>query len=154
MQEQLSKNRMIIERDAKGVFCAAITTSTHERKSRCSNVVKPTSHGYRVYLKHNTLGDDIPVAVILKAMGMECDQEIAEMVGSGDCRIASIFVNSMEEPSAARVKTQKQALAYIGEAIRAKYKAQSVDGKVHIRLDDHDEIRVYDLATHKYRWVV
>ena len=128
MQEQLSKNRMIIERDAKGVFCAAITSSTHERKSRCSIVVKPTSHGYRVYLKHNTLGDDIPVAVILKAMGMECDQEIAELVGSGDCRIASIFVNSMEEPSAARVKTQKQALAYIGEAIRAKYKAQSVDG--------------------------
>jgi DNA-directed RNA polymerase III subunit RPC2 len=128
MQEQLSKNRMIIERDAKGVFCAAITSSTHERKSRCSIVVKPTSHGYRVYLKHNTLGDDIPVAVILKAMGMECDQEIAELVGSGDCQIASIFVNSMEEPSAARVKTQKQALAYIGEAIRAKYKAQSVDG--------------------------
>ena len=59
---------------------------------------------------------------------MECDQEIAELVGSGDCQIASIFVNSMEEPSAARVKTQKQALAYIGEAIRAKYKAQSVDG--------------------------
>ena len=53
MQEQLSKNRMIIERDAKGVFCAAITSSTHERKSRCSIVVKPTSHGYRVYLKHN-----------------------------------------------------------------------------------------------------
>ena len=33
-------------------------------------------------------------------------------------------------------------------------RAQSVDGKVHIRLDDHDEVQVYDLAVTKYRWVV
>mmetsp|Transcript_19365 Transcript_19365/g.63113 ORF Transcript_19365/g.63113 Transcript_19365/m.63113 type:complete len:1117 (+) Transcript_19365:98-3448(+) len=128
MQEQLSKNRMIIELDAKGFVCATITSSTHERKSRCSIVVKPTTHGHRVYLKHNTLGDDIPVVVILKAMGMESDQEIAELVSSADLKIADIFVNSMEEPCAAHVKTQKQALEYVGQAIRAKQKAQSVDG--------------------------
>jgi DNA-directed RNA polymerase III subunit RPC2 len=128
MQEQLSKNRMIIELDAKGFVCAAITSSTHERKSRCSIVVKPTCHGHRVYLKHNTLGDDIPVVIILKAMGMESDQEIAELVGSADPKIADIFINSMEEPCAAHVKTQTQALEFVGEAIRAKQKAQSVDG--------------------------
>lgn len=128
MQEQLSKNRMIIEFDGKGHVCAAITSSTHERKSRCSIVVRPTSHGHRIYLKHNTLGDDIPIAIILKAMGMESDQEIAELVGSTDCRTANIFVSSMEEPCAARVKTQRQALAYVGEAIRAKHKALSNGG--------------------------
>mmetsp|Transcript_12576 Transcript_12576/g.38842 ORF Transcript_12576/g.38842 Transcript_12576/m.38842 type:complete len:1045 (-) Transcript_12576:245-3379(-) len=127
MQEQLSKNRMIIEVDSKGFVCATITSSTHERKSRCSIVVKLTSHGHRVYLKHNTLGDDIPVVVVLKAMGMESDQEIAELVGAADSHIANIFINSMEEPCAARVKTQLQALAFVGEAIKAKQKAQSID---------------------------
>jgi DNA-directed RNA polymerase III subunit RPC2 len=36
MQEQLSKNRVIIELDPKGNISAAITSSTHERKSRCN----------------------------------------------------------------------------------------------------------------------
>ena len=130
MQEQLSKNRMIIELDAKGFVCATITSSTHERKSRCSIVVKQTTHGHRVYLKHNTLGDEIPVVIILKAMGMESDQEIAELVSSADLKIANIFVNSMEEPCAAHVKSQKQALEYVGQAIRAKQKAQSAEGSL------------------------
>ena len=42
MQEQLSKNRVIIELDSKGNVAAAITSSTHERKSRCSIFVKRT----------------------------------------------------------------------------------------------------------------
>lgn len=123
MQEQLSKNRCIIEVDTKGYVSAAITSSTHERKSRCSIVVKPSAHSRRVYLRHNTLGEDIPVVIILKAMGMESDQEIFELVGSDDKRLMDLFVMSMEEPCAECVKTQKQALEYVGEAIRAKQKA-------------------------------
>lgn len=123
MQEQLSKNRCIIELDTKGYVSAAITSSTHERKSRCSIVVKPAAHGRRVYLRHNTLGEDIPVVIVLKAMGMEADQEIVELVGSDDKKLMDLFVMSMEEPCAERVKTQKQALEFVGEAIRAKQKA-------------------------------
>ena len=132
MQEQLSKNRMIIELDTQGFVCATITSSTHERKSRCSIVAKPTSHGPRVYLKHNTIGDDIPVVVVLKAMGMESDQEIAELVGCSEGGVASMFIDSMEEPCAAHVKTQMQALAFVGEAIKAKQKAQSIEGIKHV----------------------
>jgi len=83
MQEQLSKNRVIVESDAKGHVAATITSSTHERKSRCSIVVKPYAHGKRVYLRHNTLGEDIPVVIVLKAMGLVSDQEIAELVAGG-----------------------------------------------------------------------
>ena len=36
MQEQLSKNRVIIELDPKDNVSAVITSSTHDRKSRCS----------------------------------------------------------------------------------------------------------------------
>lgn len=153
MQEQLSKNRMIIELDAKGYVCATITSSTHERKSRCSIVVKPTTHGHRVYLKHNTLGDDIPVVIILKAMGMESDQEISELVASADRKIADIFVNSMEEPCAAHVKTQRQALEFVGQAIRAKQKAQSADGTrssqyLHARRPNSTEDEAQEVLAH------
>lgn len=67
---------MIIELDQKGVVSAAITSSTHERKSRCNIFFK----NGKVYLKHNSLGDDIPIVVILKAMGLESDQEIVQLV--------------------------------------------------------------------------
>ena len=36
-------------------------------------------HG-RVYLKNNTLGDDIPIAIVLKAMGIESDLEMVQLL--------------------------------------------------------------------------
>uniref|UniRef100_A0A6S8BR57 DNA-directed RNA polymerase subunit beta n=1 Tax=Aureoumbra lagunensis TaxID=44058 RepID=A0A6S8BR57_9STRA len=124
MQEQLSKNRVIVERDAKGNIAATITSSTHERKSRCSIVVKPNGYAKRVYLRHNTLGDDIPIIIVLKAMGIQSDQEIAELVaGDDNPQIEQIFHSSMEESGSTRVRTQNQALLYIGECIRNKQTA-------------------------------
>jgi len=120
MQEQLSKNRVIIEVDNKGFVGAAITSSTHERKSRCNILVKKG----RVYLKHNTLGEDIPVVIALKAMGMQSDQEIVQLVGC-DSQLADAFAGSLEEPSLLNVFTQQQALHYIGSKIQQQQKAPS-----------------------------
>eukprot|EP00606_Chrysophyceae_sp_TOSAG23-5_P000344 GSChrysophyteH2.ASY1.ANO1.1296.1 assembled CDS len=53
MHEQLSKNRVIIELDPKDNVSAAITSSTHDRKSRCNIFFKNN----KVWLKHNSLGD-------------------------------------------------------------------------------------------------
>jgi DNA-directed RNA polymerase III subunit RPC2 len=61
IQEQLSKNRVILEQDAKGEICASITSSTHERKSKAYILMK---HG-KVYMKNNPLGDDVPIAIVL-----------------------------------------------------------------------------------------
>jgi DNA-directed RNA polymerase III subunit RPC2 len=36
----------------------------------------------KFYLKQNSFSEDIPIVVIFKAMGMECDQEVAQMVGT------------------------------------------------------------------------
>ncbi|CAM9438711.1 unnamed protein product [Choristocarpus tenellus] len=77
MQEQLSKNRVIIELDAKKNVSAAITSSTHERKSRCNIHFK----NGKVYMKHNSLGDDVPIVIVLRAMGLQSDQEIMQLVG-------------------------------------------------------------------------
>jgi len=113
MHEQLSKNRVIIELDPKDNISAAITSSTHERKSRCNIFYKNN----RVYLKHNSLGDDIPIVIVLKAMGLECDQEIVQLVGSENA-IVDIFSGSLEEPYNLGIQSQQHALAYIGHKVR------------------------------------
>lgn len=113
MHEQLSKNRVIIELDPKDNISASITSSTHERKSRCNIFFK----NQKVYLKHNSLGDDIPIVIVLKAMGLESDQEIVQLVGT-ELEIQDLFANSIEEPYILGIKTQQDALAYIGTRVR------------------------------------
>lgn len=119
IQEQLSKNRVIIE-DNKGSPNASITSSTRERKSKGYIHVK---HG-KIYLKHNTLGDDVPIAVALKAMGTESDLELVQLVGS-EPEIVDCLAQSMEEPVKLGISTQIQALRYIGNKIRNKNAASS-----------------------------
>ena len=53
IQEQLSRNRMIVEEDRKGGIQCQVTSSTHEKKSRTNLIVKNGKY----YLKHNTLQD-------------------------------------------------------------------------------------------------
>lgn len=77
IQEQLSKNRIILELDPKGNFSASVTSSTHERKSRTVIALR----GGRIQMQHNTVGDDVPIVVVLKAMGLTSDLEICSLIG-------------------------------------------------------------------------
>ena len=113
MHEQLSKNRVIIELDPKDNISASITSSTHDRKSRCNIFLKNN----KVYLKHNSLGDDVPIVVILKAMGLESDQEIVQLIGC-EPEIADLFAGSIEEPHNLQIFSQQQALHYIGKNVK------------------------------------
>jgi DNA-directed RNA polymerase III subunit RPC2 len=116
IQEQLSKNRIIIEQDSKGNPMASITSSTHERKSKAYITVK---NGGRVYLKHNILGDEIPIGIVLKAMGVQSDLEIVQLIGS-EPDIMDCVALSLEEPIRLGILTQSEALIYIGNKIRGK----------------------------------
>uniref|UniRef100_S4RAQ1 DNA-directed RNA polymerase n=1 Tax=Petromyzon marinus TaxID=7757 RepID=S4RAQ1_PETMA len=71
IQEQLSKNRIIVDIDRKGNVGASVTSSTHEKKSRTNLVMKQG----RFYMKHNTLAEDIPVAIILKVTQPQQQQQ-------------------------------------------------------------------------------
>lgn len=104
---------MIIELDSKDNISAAITSSTHERKSRCNIFFK----NRRVYLKHNSIGDEIPIVVVFKAMGLENDQEIMQFVGT-EPDITDLFAASLEEPYNMGIYTQEQALTYIGNQVK------------------------------------
>lgn len=78
IQEQISKNRIIIEIDSKKNLSAQVTSSTLTQKTRTTITFKHS----KFYLKQNSFSEDIPISVIFKAMGMESDQEIAHMVGT------------------------------------------------------------------------
>eukprot|EP00923_Selenidium_pygospionis_P019802 GHVN01034482.1.p1 GENE.GHVN01034482.1~~GHVN01034482.1.p1 ORF type:complete len:1175 (+),score=167.39 GHVN01034482.1:2013-5537(+) len=109
MQEQLSKNRIITELDAKHCVCAQVTSATAESKSRTLVV----HYNRRVYLRHNTFSKDIPICIALKAMGLESDQEIVQMVGT-EAHHYEVMSLSIQELHSHNILTQNQALAWIG----------------------------------------
>ena len=114
IQEQLSKNRIIVELDGNKNVTASVTSSTHERKSR-TNVVM--THG-RIRLKHNSLTENVPIVIAFKAMGFTSDQEIVGLVGT-ELEIQDALAASLEEAAALKVFSQRQALAYIGSKIKS-----------------------------------
>ncbi|KAJ1031284.1 hypothetical protein NDA18_002501 [Ustilago nuda] len=123
VQEQLSKNRIIVEADTKkGSVSASVTSSTHERKSK-SYVL--TKHG-KIFLKHNSLHEDIPIAVAFKAMGIQADREILQLVVGHDDIYKELFAINLEEAARLGIYTRKQALDYIGARAKASRKPLSM----------------------------
>mmetsp|Transcript_18127 Transcript_18127/g.33118 ORF Transcript_18127/g.33118 Transcript_18127/m.33118 type:complete len:1156 (-) Transcript_18127:48-3515(-) len=114
IQEQLSKNRIIVDTDSHGEVVSSVTSSTHERKSK-TNVV--CSKG-RIYLRHNAFQDDINVMIIFKAMGAESDQEIFQVVGC-EPEFAALLIPSIQEAKNLGVFSQLQALDYLGSKVKA-----------------------------------
>lgn len=139
IQEQLSKNRMIVDIDQKGNIGCSVTSSTHERKSRTNLIVK----GGKYYLKHNSFTDNIPVVVLFKAMGVITDQEIVQMIGSEE-DILSIFAPSLEECANLKVFTQLQALEYIG----SKTRVSRSWGKPKSKVDEASDVLVGVVLAH------
>ncbi|KAF8737802.1 hypothetical protein HU200_014032 [Digitaria exilis] len=112
IQEQLSKNRIIIDTDSKGRVIASVTSSTHEIKSK--TVI--TLDKEKIYLQLNQFTKLIPIIVVMKAMGMESDQEVVQMVGR-DPRYGDLLFPSIQECASERIYTQQQALQYMDEKV-------------------------------------
>ncbi|KAI1639400.1 RNA polymerase Rpb2 [Biscogniauxia mediterranea] len=115
VQEQLSKNRIIVEADEKNsIISASVTSSTHERKSKTYVTLKKD----RINLQHNVLVEAVPIVIILKALGGLSDFEIMQLVTGSDGRFQDDFVVNFEEAARAGVFTQQQALEYIGTRVK------------------------------------
>lgn len=123
IQEQLSKNRIIIERDQKGLL-ASVQSSTAERKSRSSIVMK---HG-KFYLAHNSLEAGINVAIVLRAMGVETDQEIVQLVGV-EPRFVDGMAPTLEECAQEEIHTATEALLYLGKKAKQFNKGSSYQNR-------------------------
>jgi DNA-directed RNA polymerase III subunit RPC2 len=67
IQEQLSKNRIIVETDRTGYISANVTSSTHEKKSKTLVLY---GKGGKSFLKHNSLNAEIPICIVMKVFGI------------------------------------------------------------------------------------
>ncbi|MDA4132924.1 MAG: hypothetical protein OK454_07345, partial [Thaumarchaeota archaeon] len=115
IQEQLSKNRVIVEADEKNhVISASVTSSTHERKSKTYVTLKKD----RITLQHNVLMENVPITIILKALGGLSDFEIMQLVAGEDGRYQDDFSVNFDDATRAGVFTQHQALEYIGARVK------------------------------------
>ncbi|GFU08483.1 DNA-directed RNA polymerase III subunit RPC2 [Nephila pilipes] len=115
MQEQLSKNRMIVDKDKNGGITCQVTSSTSEKKTRTNIVTKKG----RYYLNHNSFSEDIPIFIAFKAMGFESDQYIVQMIGTDEITLNKLFP-CIEECRKVPVYTQTQALRYIGNKLKVR----------------------------------
>ncbi|XP_071455559.1 DNA-directed RNA polymerase III subunit RPC2 [Hetaerina americana] len=115
IQEQLSRNRMIVEVDHKGMVVCQVTSSTHEKKSRTNVIARKGKY----FLKHNAFQDDIPIIIVFKAMGILSDQAIVQMIGT-DSKYTEAIIGSLNDAHMANVLTQDSALKYIGSRVRVK----------------------------------
>ncbi|OLY85630.1 DNA-directed RNA polymerase III subunit RPC2 [Smittium mucronatum] len=114
VQEQLSKNRILVELDKAGQMMASVTSSTHERKSKTYLISK----NKRLYLRHNSINDVIPIVIVFKAMGITADKEISQLVAGNDPNFLDLFSPSLEEVAQLQIFTQSQALDYIGSKVK------------------------------------
>ena len=97
-------------------------SSTHERKSKTYVLTK---HG-KIYLKHNSIHEDIPVAIVLRALGVISSREIVQLVCGNDAKYRDAFAINIEELDELKTKgggiipvdTQQQALDYIGSRVK------------------------------------
>ncbi|KDP40566.1 hypothetical protein JCGZ_24565 [Jatropha curcas] len=108
IQEQLSKNRIIIDNDKKGNINASVTSSTEATKSK--TIIQMEKE--KMYLCLNQFAKKIPIMVVMKAMGMESDQEVVQMLGR-DPRYSALLLPSIEECASLNIYTQQKALEYL-----------------------------------------
>lgn len=135
IQEQMSKNRIIVEVDPKRNIFAHVTSSTHETKSRTAIIC----HNEKFAMKHNIFTEDIPVCIIFKAMGIESDQEIAQLIGTNPKFLEEMSL-SLIESSRQQVLTQEQALNYIGVRVKSKINRSGPNATVKSRRDEAFDI--------------
>lgn len=113
IQEQLSKNRIIIDTDKKCCVQASVTSSTETTKSK--TVIKMEKE--KIYLYLNQFTSKVPIMIVLKAMGMESDQEVVQMIGR-DPRYSELLLPSIEDCAKEAVYTQYQALEYLEQKVK------------------------------------
>lgn len=129
VQEQLSKNRVIVEA-FKGVIQASVTSHTANVKTKTYVLMKKGS----LVLKHNSLNEDIPIAIVLRAMGIQSDHEILLLTAGDDAQYQDMFAPNLEVAALEGVFTQEQALDYIAMRLKPD---RFANGRKDVKLPKH-----------------
>jgi DNA-directed RNA polymerase III subunit RPC2 len=123
IHEQMSKNRIIVEYDSKGNVCAQVTSSTHDTKSRTGLIYKNN----KVYLKHNSFNDEIPICVMMRAMGVSSDQEMVQLIGS---EYYELLVESIYEAHSLNILSKQQAINHISQRLNRGFRKENKTDEV------------------------
>ncbi|KAG0468458.1 hypothetical protein HPP92_017786, partial [Vanilla planifolia] len=87
---------------------ASVTSSTHETKSKTVFLMDKD----KIYLQLNQFSKLIPIMIIMKALGVENDQEVVQMLGRNP-KYGSLLFPSLQECKNEKIYTRKQALDYL-----------------------------------------
>ncbi|EUB54999.1 DNA-directed RNA polymerase III subunit RPC2 [Echinococcus granulosus] len=137
MQEQMSKNRIIVDGDTKKGMVCSVTSSSAQTKSKTNILLKDG----RFFLQHNSFTIDIPIVILIKAMGITSDREILQCVGCEEA-IWTKMVPSLKQCIEAKVHTTLEACKWLQSKLRAPRfrpaKIVSIGGKSGTDITDRD----------------
>lgn len=75
------ENRILVEKHAKlDTIVAGVISYTIDTKTMCEMLVK----NGRAYVRSGSFAELIPAFVLFKAFGMDCDQEVFQLVDCDD----------------------------------------------------------------------
>lgn len=120
MQEQPLVNRIIVEQDSKSkILQAFVTSSTADNKSRCVVCLNPGARKQGLYVKHSMFKTEVNVAIVMKAMGVQSDMEIVQMVGT-EREYCEALMPNLREIHEKGIFSQKSALQYLDTKLKLK----------------------------------
>ncbi|KAI3381933.1 hypothetical protein SNEBB_006954 [Seison nebaliae] len=129
IQEQMAKNRIIVEYDSKNknsLICH-VTSHSLQRKTKTTIVERKNC----LYLVHNYFTETIPIFVLFRAMNILSDLEILSMISfdimneddkmtksNGYNEAKQLLLNSIDECHRLKVFTEEEALVYINKRLK------------------------------------
>ncbi len=72
----------------------------------------------KIYLRHNSIHEDVPIVIALKALGIQSDKEILLLTAGNNEAYKTTFSLNLEEAAKLNVFTTRQALDYIGMRVK------------------------------------
>ncbi|KRZ70255.1 DNA-directed RNA polymerase III subunit RPC2 [Trichinella papuae] len=113
IQEQMSKNRMLVAMDKADEISCGVLTMTHVSRGKTYVVYKKDIF----FMRNNRLVEDISMAIVFRAMGILSEREMLHLV-SGEQDSCLIFLNTLQDLHKREIFTQKDALIFVGNRIK------------------------------------
>ncbi|OQS55030.1 RET1 [Ecytonucleospora hepatopenaei] len=110
IQEQLSKNRIIIETGKVGMF-ASVTSASIKHKSK---TIVYSKKGV-FYAQSNMFVEDVPVILLIKSFGIENDKELANLIGNDALDMFEINFEYLEKN---KICTQDDAIEKLSKFVK------------------------------------
>lgn len=97
------------------------TDSLHDIRSTHGGLKSKTyvaTKKNKIYLRHNSIHEDVPIVIALKALGIQSDKEILLLTAGTTDAYKEAFSTNLEEAAKLGIFTRQQALEYIGSRVK------------------------------------